>query len=57
LMKSDDPQLRSFAEARSETLGQPDEGRLDRARAFARETFEKVKDMSSSAGTGGRTGR
>jgi flavodoxin len=43
LMKSDDPELRSFAEARAETLGQPDETRLDRARAFAREMLEKVK--------------
>jgi flavodoxin len=43
LMKSDDPQIRSFAEARSETLGQPDETRLEKARAFAREIIEKVK--------------
>jgi hypothetical protein len=43
LAKSEDPQPRSFAEARSETLGQPDEVHLEKARAFAREMLEKVK--------------
>jgi len=43
LAASDDPQLREFAEARSETLGQPDEARLEKARAFAREMVEKAK--------------
>jgi flavodoxin len=43
LAQSDDPQLRAFADGRSETLGQPDEARLERARAFAREMIEKVK--------------
>lgn len=43
LAASDDPQLREFAEARSQTLGQPDEARLERARAFAREIAEKAK--------------
>jgi flavodoxin len=43
LAKSDDPQIRAFADGRSETLGQPDETRLERARAFAREILEKVK--------------
>ena len=43
LSASDDPELRSFAEARSETLGQPDETRLEKARAFAREMVEKAK--------------
>jgi flavodoxin len=38
-----DPQLREFAEARSETVGQPDETRLEKARAFAREMVEKAK--------------
>jgi flavodoxin len=43
LAASDDPQLREFAEARSETVGQPDETRLEKARAFAREMVEKAK--------------
>jgi flavodoxin len=43
LAKSEDPELRAFAEARSETLGQPDEARLEKARAFAREIIEKGK--------------
>jgi flavodoxin len=44
LRESDDPELRAFAEARSETIGQPDATRLDKARAFAREIMESVKD-------------
>jgi len=43
LANSDDPQIRAFSEGRSETVGQPDETRLEKARAFARETIEKVK--------------
>jgi len=43
LSASDDPKLRAFAEARSETLGQPDDARLEKARVFAREIMEKVK--------------
>ena len=37
LLKSDNPMMRSFGERRSETIGQPDETRLQRARDFARE--------------------
>jgi len=47
LSASDDPQLREFAEARSQTLGQPDEARLEKARAFAREIMEKAKGRAS----------
>jgi flavodoxin len=36
LLKSDDAMMRSFGERRPETLGQPDETRLQRARDFAR---------------------
>jgi flavodoxin len=43
LSESDDPELRAFAEARSETIGQPDATRLDKARAFAREMMDGVK--------------
>jgi flavodoxin len=43
LAQSDDPQMRAFADGRSETLGQPDEARLEKARAFAREIIEKLK--------------
>ena len=43
LAGSDDPGMRAFAEGRSETLGQPDEARLQKARAFAREIIETVK--------------
>jgi hypothetical protein len=34
--------VKSFGEMRSETLGQPDEARLQRARDFARETMGKI---------------
>ena len=37
LLKSDDETMRSFGERRPETVGQPDESRLEKARAFARE--------------------
>jgi hypothetical protein len=43
LAKSDDPQMRAFADGRAETLGQPDEARLEKARGFAREIMEKLK--------------
>jgi flavodoxin len=43
LLKSDDPNIRAFGELGPMTKGQPDETRLERARAFARETMEKVK--------------
>jgi len=42
LANSDDPQIRAFSEGRSETVGQPDETRLEKARVFAREIMEKV---------------
>ena len=41
LLKSDDARMRSFGERRGETLGQPDESRLERARSFAREIIER----------------
>jgi len=43
LAQSDDPEIRAFADGRSQTLGQPDEARLEKARVFAREIVEKVK--------------
>ncbi len=43
LLGSDDPNMRAFGELGPATKGQPDETRLERARAFARETMEKVK--------------
>jgi hypothetical protein len=43
LLGSDDPNMRAFGELGPMTKGQPDETRLDRARAFARETMEKLK--------------
>ncbi len=42
LLKSDNPMMRSFGERRPETLGQPDESRLQRARDFAREVMAKI---------------
>ncbi|MEW6185107.1 MAG: flavodoxin family protein [Thermodesulfobacteriota bacterium] len=42
LIKSNDPLMKSFGERRSETLGQPDESRLQKARLFAREVMGKV---------------
>ncbi len=42
LLKSDDEMMRSFGERRPETMGQPDESRLEKARAFAREMAEKA---------------
>ncbi|NPV58706.1 MAG: flavodoxin [Actinobacteria bacterium] len=42
LLKSDNPMMRSFGERRSETIGQPDETRLQRAREFAREVMDKL---------------
>jgi flavodoxin len=42
LVKSTDPMMRSFGERRGETLGQPDETRLQRAREFATEIMGKV---------------
>ncbi|MEW6555437.1 MAG: flavodoxin family protein [Actinomycetota bacterium] len=42
LMKNDDPMMRSFGERRPETIGQPDEARLQRARDFAKEIVSKL---------------
>jgi flavodoxin len=42
LIKSNDPVLKAFGERRGETLGQPDETRLQRAREFAREIIKKL---------------
>jgi hypothetical protein len=42
LIKSNDPLMKSFGERRSETLGQPDETRLQKARLFAREVVGKL---------------
>jgi flavodoxin len=43
LIKSDDPLLKAFGERRGETIGQPDESRLQKARLFAAEIMGKVK--------------
>lgn len=42
LIKSNDPVLQAFGERRGETLGQPDETRLQRARQFALEIINKL---------------
>lgn len=42
MKKSDDPNLSAWADMRDETLGQPDAERLERARAFARDTIKKA---------------
>ncbi len=41
LKKSDDEVLREFGERGPETKGQPDEGRLDKAREFARAMLDR----------------
>jgi len=43
LLKSDDPLLKAFGERRGETIGQPDESRLQKARLFAAEIMGKAK--------------
>jgi len=43
MLGSKDPQLIAWAEHRSETLGQPDAGRLKKARKFAKEIMGKYK--------------
>ena len=40
MLKSGDPKLIAWAQERSETIGQPDAARLERARAFAREIMD-----------------
>lgn len=42
LVKQENPTMRSFGERRPETMGQPDESRLQKAREFARETMAKL---------------
>ena len=42
LMKNEDTTMRSFGERRPETIGQPDESRLQRARDFAREVVSNL---------------
>jgi len=42
LAMMDDPKLAAWGKHRDVTLGQPDETRLERARAFARETVSKM---------------
>jgi len=44
LMKSDDPTMRAYGERRPETLGQPDEERLRKARDFALEIVGSLRD-------------
>lgn len=41
LKQSGDPKLVGFGEMRPDTLGQPDAGRLEKARAFAKEVMAK----------------
>jgi len=43
LMKSDDPVLRAYGERRPQTVGQPDESRLQKAREFAREVYARAR--------------
>jgi flavodoxin len=43
LLSSDDPNMRAFGELGPATKGLPDETRLERARAFARDTMAKVE--------------
>ncbi len=42
LMKSDNPMMQGFGKRRPETIGQPDETRLQRARDFAKEVMGKL---------------
>ena len=51
MVKLDDPQAVSWAKKRDVTLGQPDATRLERARAFARETMSKMS-LGDEEGTG-----
>ena len=43
LLGSNDPSMRAFGELGPMTKGQPDGTRLERAKAFARETMEKLE--------------
>jgi flavodoxin len=42
LAGSEDPQIRAFSEGQPETVGQPDESRIEKARAFARKIMDEV---------------
>jgi len=42
LKKSDNPMMQGFGKRRRETIGQPDESRLQRARDFAREVTSQL---------------
>ena len=42
LLKSDNPTMQSFGERRPETIGQPDEDRLQRARDFACDVMANI---------------
>lgn len=44
LKKSEDPKMRAFGEQGAQTIGQPDETRIERARQFARETLNMFRD-------------
>jgi flavodoxin len=46
MLGSKDPQLIAWAEHRPETLGQPDAGRLKKARKFAKEIMGKYKQSA-----------
>ena len=43
LLKSDSPKHQEFGKMAHLTKGQPDEGRLEKAKAFAREVMEKAR--------------
>lgn len=49
LLKSDDPVMRGFGEGGPSTMGQPDESRLQKARAFAKKVLE---DFHGTKATG-----
>lgn len=42
LVKSEDPNMRAFGERRQDTLGQPDETRLQQAREFTKKIMDKA---------------
>ena len=44
LLASDNPKYRSYGKYGHTTRGQPDEGRLERARKFAREMFDSISE-------------
>jgi len=44
LLKNDDPRIRSWGEHGPSTRGQPDATRVEKARIFAREVMERIKE-------------